>query len=130
MSFIADNAGYYNSFGTDAAQIALDIYELTGAVAHLVKRGASLNDGVARLVGVTHDATSSEKFYVGATQEGSTNSPGVVDNSVSFDTLGVSRGSNNPFDGDMAAVLVVDGVISGGDLTKLHAWAQQRFGTA
>jgi hypothetical protein len=94
-------------------------------------RGASLNDGVARLYGVTHDTSGNVKQYVGATQQGAT-ATGQTYNTVTsgWDNIGQGfGGSADGYIGTLGAVVVVDGIISGGDLTNLNAWAQQRFGT-
>ncbi len=128
MSIIGDDNGDYECFGTDADKLAFQSYNSAGSVTHYSVRGSLLNDGVARLVGITADATTDEKIYVGTSQQGATNSPGVVD-STRYKTIGETFGHGAGFNGDIAAIIIVDGVISGSDLSLLNTWSQTVWGT-
>lgn len=96
------------------------------------KRGSGLNDGVARLYGWTHDLSGDLKGYVGAAQQGTTETGQVYDSTAEgYNAIGQGFGGGfgDGFVGDIAAALVINGIISGGDLTKLNGWSQQRWGT-
>lgn len=128
--------GCWGGFGIDAgasAGAAYSMFNNGGSVNQPTNRGSGLNDGTARLIGVTSDTTPNVKIYVGATQQGATNSPtgGYDTVNTTYDSIGAD-GPSGPidlFNGDLGAVIVVKGVISAGDLTKLNNWSKQRFGT-
>ena len=99
-------------------------------------RGTSLNDGTTRLVGWTHATNNDLKAYSGTTQQGATATPAWQTGS-GYDSIGCGRSSSgtsttggDSFDGHLGAVVVCNAVISAGDLTKLHRWAQVGFGAA
>lgn len=107
-------------------------YNAAGTVAPITLRGSGLNDGNVRMVGVTSDTTPNRKLYVGTTQQGATDTPagGYDVVNTTFDSFfGDNFAGGDFFTGDTGAIITVNGVISGGDLTKLNAWSQQRFGT-
>jgi hypothetical protein len=128
LAIVSEATTAFVSFGVSAGEIDYNQY-IAGD--NETKRGSGLNDGAARLIGVTHDHTSGDaKLYLGVTQQGAT---AVLTYSVAFngyDTIGNDYLSADGFDGDMGAVIIVSGVISGGDLAKLYKWSQGRFGVA
>lgn len=95
-----------------------------------VDRGSGLNDGVCRLQGLTHSTGGDVKAYVGTVQQGATATGITVHASSDYEVIGCGLSNTDGFVGDLGAVIVVSGVISGGDLTKLHAWARASFGAA
>ncbi len=132
LTIIGETGGSaWFGFGASAGSVHYQAYDDAGGASYATVRGSGLNDGDPRLIGITHDAgTGDRKVYVGATQQGSTDTPAAY--SVlyqTYDTVGAGYTGIDGFDGDLGAVVVVDGVISGGDLTKLNKWAQQRWGT-
>ncbi len=111
-----------------------------GKIAGIVTQGLALgttstfNDGVVRLLGSTHSTGNTFITYTGETVD---RSQGFTYNTLAgFDTIGAGRGNGggatggDGYDGDLGAVVIVVGVISGGDLTKLHKWSQAGFGAA
>lgn len=94
----------------------------------IVIRGSALNDNGAYLVGATYETSSFTNCYLGATQQGGTDTTFNYDTSNQYDGVGGSV-NGDCYNDDLGAVVIVAGVISGGDLTKLNQWAQQRFGT-
>lgn len=96
-------------------------------------RGSGLNDGNARLMGWTHASGGDLKAYVGTTQQGATATV-TFNASNGYDVIGGGYKDNTNADdgyaGDIGAVVIVDGVVSGGDLTKLHKWSRVGFGAA
>lgn len=116
--------GGWAGFGASAGSIAYLKYDRTP----VETRGTSLNDDVARLIGITGNGTPDMKFYVGETQQGATWSPGGV-STLYYSRVGGGY-SGDYFAGDLGALLAVEGVISAANLTRLHSWAQQRFNVA
>lgn len=112
-------------FGMSGGSIAYGKYD-TG----IVTAGSSLNDGNPHMIGVTCDATPNIKLYKAATQQGATFTPGGTSLNY-YDHLmcGYPGGTADGFPGDIGAIVIASQVIAAGDLTKLNAWAQQRFGT-
>lgn len=126
LTIVGDRTNAYGSFGASAGAIRSNHY--TGGVV-LVDRGTTFNDGVARLIGATYDASTSVKVYVGTAQQGATDVSGALVGTTTYDTIGAGYPATDGWVGDIGAVVIVAGVISGGDLTKLNSWSQQRFGT-
>lgn len=124
LCMIGSTLGGWGGFGASAGALQAATYPLAAA-----SRGSGLNDGNPRLVGVTYDAVTNMKFYLGTTQQGATSTTAAMDSRNAYDAIGNGAGSLDGFAGDLGAVIVVAGVISGGDMTKLNTWAQQRFGT-
>lgn len=120
---IVGGSGGWSGFGANSGTISLKKYD-----AAEVARGSGLNDGNPHLIGVTADGTPNIKIYKGAVQQGATATPGGTLLAY-FDTLGAGFSNVDGFDGDVGAIIAVAGVISGGDLTILNAWAAQRFNT-
>jgi hypothetical protein len=120
----------YNNVGASGG--VLRHVQYTGAWT-ATDRGSSLNDGNPRLVGWTHSTGGDLKAYVGTTQQGST-ATGITYNTTytgwSAVGGGVIDGSNaaDGFVGDLGAVVIVSGVVSGTDLAKLYTWARAEFG--
>jgi len=112
----------WNGFGAAGGAIAYQKYDSA-----IVTRGSGLNDGNPHLIGVTGDATPDIKLYHGASQQGATASPGGTAASY-YDHVGDGYLNSDGFDGVLGAAIVVNGVISGGDLVKLNKWSQCRFG--
>lgn len=140
LTVVADSSNnIVVSWGASAGVILKKTYSGSWGQA---QGGSSLNDGVTRLVGSTHDDVSNDlKFYIGATQTGGTVSP-TYSSSTGWTTIGgaysdgLTAGSPaiftaaDGFDGDLGAVIIVHAVISSGDRTKLHTWARAGFGAA
>lgn len=128
---VGDSTGVVNvNAGHNAGQLSYqDFVAGTGWVE--TTRSSSLNDGSPRLYGWTHDTSGNLIAYVGATQQGAT-ATGLTYDTVNtgWNTLGQGFGGNaDGIDGTVGALVVIDGIIGGTDLTKLNQWAQQRFGT-
>jgi hypothetical protein len=97
-------------------------------------RGSGLNDGTARLVGWTHSkADSALVAYVGTLQQGTSISIGYGTKASAtngWSQLGAAKGNIDGWDGDVAAIVIVDGVLVPMDLVKLHKWSRSSFGVA
>jgi hypothetical protein len=114
----------WSSFGVDGGTVAVKVFDValetfTGAV----------NDGTAHLIGVTDDGTPSRQGYVDGSAAGA---PSALagDENFYWDHIGDGVGNVDGFDGDIGAIITLGAtVISGGDLTALNEWSQQRFGT-
>lgn len=133
LTVVGDGTGgVYTNAGMLGGQLAMTQYPpfWDGGVG--VRNAAGLNDGVARLLGITHDASDDEVVaYVDGDRQGE-----AID-STPYNTTydgwsAVGGGYPTPgadgFVGDLGAVVVVDGVIASAELTKLAAWARQSFG--
>lgn len=129
LTIVGDGTGAAaNEFGASAdALINTDAY----VPANNFTRGAGLNDGVARLVGALADNTIPAAWlYVGAAQQGSAGTLAV--HGQGWDSVGAGYQTSNNGDGfigTIGAAIMLTTVITGPDLTKLNAWARQRFGT-
>jgi hypothetical protein len=121
-----DHSGTYGAGGASGGALSYVHYN---AGYQNTTRGSGLNDGSARLCGWTHNSASGDiKAYVGTTQQGSTANVAYATATFSYTSVGVGWGpSVDGFDGDLGAVIVVSGVISAGDMTKLHKWARAEF---
>lgn len=121
-----------NSVGINGGTLEASVYSSNGW--EKVNRGASLNDGTTRLVGYTYSGAV-QKAYVGSTQVGAdgaalaTYNTGRGWNSIG---AGYKDGSQveDGFAGDLGAAVIVNGLISAGDLAKLYTWSRAGFGTA
>lgn len=115
--------GGWSGFGASGDQIAYkkyDVAQITGDV--------GLNDGNPHLIGVTGDATPTIKLYRGSALK-ATATPGGTNLNYE-DHVGTGYVGTDGFVGDIGALVIVNGVIPGGDLTYLDQWAQQRFNAA
>jgi hypothetical protein len=125
-------ANVQGSFGASAGSI--EYADASSGSPHNIRGSTTLNDNVARLVGVTHNSsTNVAKLYVGATQQGADAAiTAPYDSRWGWDAIGcgfLAGGDGDGFIGTLGAVIVLDQVAAGSDLTKLNAWARQRFGT-
>lgn len=122
----ANGANGYIQFGMSNG--AVDLTEFSGVTVKTT-RGSGFNDNQPRLIGVTHNSgTNVQTLYQGATQQGATATvtyPGAG----GYEAVGTGYTNIDGWNGDLGAVVVVSGVISGADLTRLNSWARQRFGT-
>jgi len=102
--------------------------------------GSGYNDGAVRLVGYSHNTSDELKFYHAGSQVGST-ATGVTYNAtyMGYSAIGTGyRAEDNPdayggddgWKGNIYAVLVLTGEVSGADLATIYAWAQQQCGVA
>lgn len=131
LSITGDQGNGNQSFGLNGGAVGYAFQFATVGDS----RGSGLTDGVAHLIGVTHlnddisgnGSPGTIKAYIGAVQQGADATQ--VYNGTGLDTIGNGFGVNDGFDGDLGSVVVVRGIITGGDLTKLNNWSQQRFGT-
>lgn len=126
-------AGIENTAGASAG--ALDFAQFTtGGWVH-TSQGSGLNDGNARLVGWTLDSAGNLKAYVGTTQQGTTTALAGTSGKIPNNGYNAIGGGYNGataadgYAGDLGAVIVTSGVISGTDQTKLSAWSRCEFGT-
>jgi phage-related minor tail protein len=128
LTIISDKSGsIYNDWGASAGNI---VYNQFIAGWNTQNRGSGLNDGVARLIGVTHvSATGVVTQYVGATAQGTTSTFTYQTTYNGYDSLGCGFNKNDGFDGDIGMVVTVAGVISAGDLTKLNRFCKAVWGT-
>jgi hypothetical protein len=128
LTIVGDTSGsVLTGWGANAGQLENNHYN---GVQTPTNRGASLNDGVARLMGWTHSTADVLTAYVSTTQQGATASVAYATIGPSaWTSVGLGFGPGDGWDGDVGAVVIINGVISGADLTRLNSWAQQRFGT-
>ncbi len=126
LTIVGDGTNGYGAFGAKGGQIESNHY-VGGPV--LVDRGEGLNDGVARLIGATHDTRVETKIYVGNEQQGVDDNSAALVGLNTYDTIGAGWPGADGWDGELGAVVIVAGVIAVGDRTKLDLWAQQRWGT-
>jgi hypothetical protein len=126
LTIVGDRAYAYGAFGAKGGAVESNHY--TGN-ANLVDRGLGLNDGVARLIGASYDTSTFTQIYVGNTQQGVDDVTAPFIGLNTYDTIGAGWPGADGWDGDLAAVVVVSGVIDVADRTKLDVWAQQRWGT-
>lgn len=126
LTIVGDSVSAYGSFGASGGQVASNHY-IGNFIT--VTRGEGLNDGVARLIGATYDTVTETKLYIGNAQQGLDDYSSPIIGLNSYDTIGAGYAGLDGWNGDIGAVVIVSGVISVGDRTKLDLWAQQRFGT-
>ncbi len=126
LTLVGDGTSAYGSFGAQGGAVASNHY--TGS-AILVTGGEALNDGVVRLIGATYDSTVTTKIYVGNAEQGVDHTSAALIGLNTYDTIGAGYPGADGWDGDVGAVVIVAGVISVEDRTKLDVWAQQRWGT-
>jgi len=106
-------------------------YSDANVTANSASRGTGYNDGNPRLVGWTHNSsTNNATAYLGAATVGAT---AAIFTYASWGWDSIGNGYNTSyadnFVGTLGAVIVLDQVATSGDITKLNAWSQQRFGT-
>jgi hypothetical protein len=124
----------WSGFGFSGADAWLQGFNPGGTASNsLSTSGLSLNDGIARLLGITSDASGNSSVYVGGALHAIESSGALL----AYGCSQVGAGAASPFDGstsgdgldgDIGAVILVSGIISAGDLAKLVVWATQRFG--
>lgn len=121
LSMVGYGSGWCG-FGASAGAVAFKKYDKP-----IVTRGSGLNDGAPHLIGATSPATTPAiKVYLGDTQQGATETPGGV-STIYYDRIGGGYMSVDFFAGHIGAALVVEGVISGANITRCRKWAQQRY---
>lgn len=129
LTVVGDRSGSVNTaMGFSGG--ALEITQYDGAWQRAA-RSAGLNDGATRLVGWTHAVSGgAANAYVGETQVGSTAS--LTYNTVNngYTSIGAGYSDGDGYDGELGAVVVVSGVISSTDRTRMHKWARLSFGAA
>lgn len=126
LTIVGDGTSAYGAFGARGGQIECNYY-VGGPI--LVDRGAALNDGVTRLIGCTYDTLTEAKVYVGNNQQGLDENTVPFIGLNTFDTIGAGYPGVDGWDGDLGAVVLVSGVLSVEDRTRLDLWSQQRWGT-
>lgn len=127
LTVVGDSTGgCFTAAGMSAGALAYQQY-IAGTNEYL--RGSGLNSGGRKLMGWTHSAGGDLKGYSAATQQGTTESGVTYDANNAYDSIGASQSDLDSFIGDLGAVIIVDQVITAGDLTKLNKWSMQRFGT-
>jgi hypothetical protein len=126
LTIVGDATNGYGAFGAKGGQIESNHY--VGGPTR-ADRGEGLNDGVVRLIGATYDTRVETKIYVGNEQQGVDDYTAPLVGQNSYDTVGAGAVAADGWDGELGAVVIVAGVISVGDRTKLDLWAQQRWGT-
>lgn len=115
----------WGGFGASAGQVAWKNYDRS-----MVLRGAGLNDGSAHLIGVTCDS-GAVKLWADGLQQGADFTPGNTSAYVTKIGSGRSGSPDVPgdfFAGTIGAVVILQGVISADNRTRLYEWAKQRFG--
>ncbi|WP_410671376.1 IPT/TIG domain-containing protein [Amycolatopsis sp. cmx-4-68] len=124
----------YTMAGAKAGELRHSQY--TGAAYTLTDRGSGLNDGTTRLVGWTHATNGDLKAYVGTTQRGAT-ATGIpyFTQFNGWNAVGGGYGGDNTraddgFEGNLGAVIIVNGVLTGTDMAKLHTWSRAGFRAA
>lgn len=132
LSLVSEDLGSIVNHLLGASADALQYGNNNGAWV-TYNRGSGLNTGNPIMIGWTHNSSTNDlKAYSGGAQLGTTIA-GVVYQTGAFpagyNVVGTDFLDEDGWDGDIGAVVVVQGIISGGDLTKLNAWSQQRWGT-
>jgi hypothetical protein len=126
LTVVGDSSGSVNvNAGHSTGSLSYQNYD-AGWVE--TTRGSAENDDAAHLFGWTHSSGGDLKAYVGATQQGSTAAGQTYAGTSGWDSIGQGYGGFDGFVGTLGSVVIVDGIISGGDLTKLNNWAGQRWG--
>lgn len=131
----APDAGDFASFGASAGTLRSNHYVGGSVVTDGTGGATGLNDGNVRLVGASFVELGAglgvdTKFYVGASQQGTTsNNPSDLDSRCQYGTIGNAFGFTDGWQGDVGAIVVLAADVVGGELPKLNQWAQQRFGT-
>jgi hypothetical protein len=80
--------------------------------------------GAITIIGITHDgATGDLRFFLNNTQQGALQNDPYGIARTSWDRLGtISAADNNPFWGEIGAVVQIEDIITVGDQAKLVAW--------
>lgn len=128
LALVSEASAAYVAFGASGDAVAFATWNTAGSANHRITGGSGLNDGQARLIGVTSDTAPNEKLYVGHTQVGSTNSPSGGYTTHGYTRIGNAYQAADGWDGDVGLIVIVDGVIDSSELTKLHKFAQAEFG--
>lgn len=124
-----DAAGW-GGFGASAGSVAMASYNNAGATPSNGTKGAGLNDGSAHLIGATYDTGNTVTYYADGSSLGTDSFASAYPSAwLRYWTVGQGYSAADGFDGTVGAIVIVNGIISSGDRTKLNTWAKQRFGT-
>ena len=101
---------------------AMRVYDADAGINH--KAGSEVTDGSPRVLGVTQSGVANEcKFYMNgaliSTQTSSSAGP-------AWKSIG-GASISDPFDGELACVVVVEAVLTAAEITKLTQWMHGKF---
>lgn len=112
----------YNQFGLNADRMA---YYDASAGPKDIRSTTPINDDAVRLLGAEHSA-GSLKFFVGASQDGATNTTvGFNTTYTGWDGIGSSIGGANFASATLGAIVIVKGATDSTFRTKLATWAKK-----
>lgn len=130
VDFAETGAG--GGFGASADQLDYCNHDPGGSNFTEHKKGSGFNDGVTRLFGFTHNASTDDiKAFVGTTQQGTTDNSNLNVAADYWSGIGAAATLSTPsdgWDGDLASVIIVNADLTGSDFTNLYKWAQQSYG--
>ena len=126
-------ANTYNGAGFSAGELGYT--NVVSAAWTKTLRGSGYNDGTARLYGWTHSTGEVLTAYVNGVQVGAAatgityygglqNAWSAIGSGYRAELTGDIYGGDDGFDGLLGPVIVVNGVISGGDMALLYEWCQ------
>lgn len=125
----ADSGGtVYNAAGATGGQLRYVQFDEGWTQ---TDRGAGLNDGVARLVGWTHEVLAGRlRAWVGVAQQGSDAFRTYQTSFNGYNGIGRSYSADGDgYEGDIGAFIVTDGTPTEEDIELLDGWARQSFDT-
>lgn len=126
----------WTAFGYDGAVngsgLRFGAYDAAGAFQRTFFRSSGINDGTTRLYGVTSDTTPNRQMYIDGAATGAVDSPdgGYSTTNMKLLTIGRSYLDTDYLTADIGAIVIVNGVSGSTDLSRLHSWSRQRYGTA
>lgn len=119
------DASIYRALGFEADALSIHNYSDTASAWQTKTFGSGYNDGTPRCYGIVHNHTTGDiKAYVNGSQVGSTQNSTYNTTFAKWDTIGAGLNGGDAFRGELAAVVVIPGVVT--DVTKLTAWLRTR----
>jgi hypothetical protein len=130
LTVVGDFTGdVWTNFGMSAGSICFTHF--ISPIFSTFTAGSGLNDGTPKMIGVTHDQSTGDIImYLGTAVQGSTNNGTYNAAHEGFSCIGAGYLDQDGFTGTLAAVIIVDQVISVGDKTKLNKWSVGKWGTS
>lgn len=136
MTIVGDytSSTEWNEFGMHGGSVCLEPYNNAGTIRYeqLSTSGNNLIDGSPHIFGFTQSNASPSivTLYIDGVAVSNSGSSPADYPTTHMGWRNVGRGFSNvadEYNGDIGAIVIVNGVISSGDRAKLHAWASQRF---
>ncbi len=127
MTMFSDSpAPVYDSWGLDAGRMDRVCYN--GSDWNHYQRASSLNDGLPRLLIMSHATSNVIKQYVGNVQQGADANHAYNTGTFGWQNVGVADGSDG-YVGDIAVLGSCNGIMSAGDRSDLDVWSKSTYGT-